>query len=245
MGSIVNEASLRAIVINGLRPQEQQQVRISGEPHHHLRVSRVRPGEKILLILGEGRSALSELIHIEKNEALLNILSYKNSPRSYDIEVCLGLLKKDAMEEVAKLVTELGVKKVTPVLTQYSQRTSQQFKRWNKIVEQAQQQSNNLYRPILSDVVELEKFLCGLNKSEVCSYLLSSLPGEMNLISSLPANKPSCLFIGPEGGFSSNEEEMIQRTVHASKVHLPMPIMRAPTAISVGVGHLISGLKFV
>lgn len=236
---------MRAIVLESSNIRDAKEFKVCGDAHHHLRVSRCRPGEEILLLLGEGRVAMSELIHVAKNESILKVLSFEQKTRPHDIEVCIGLVKKDAMEEAARLVTELGVKKVTPLLTEYSQRPSNQFKRWSKIVEQAQQQSNNSYKPELEDVVELEDFLERFKTTEMHSYLLSSLPQEVSLIEPSESERSSCLFIGPEGGFSLSEEEAILKSTNASKIHLPTPILRAPTAISVGVGHLLSGLKFV
>lgn len=236
---------MRALVLKHTFREIPNELSVSGEPHHHLKVTRCQPGEKILLLLGEGHTALAELASMNKNEAELQVLSFEKKTRPHEIQVCLGLVKKEAMEETAKLVTELGVTKLTPLLTQYSQRPANQFKRWSKIVEQAQQQSNNPYAPELARPIELEDFLESFHTPQMRSYLLSSLPQEVRLIEDAQDKCPSCLFIGPEGGFTQKEEEAILGSLNASRIHLPTPILRAPTAVSVGVGHLLSSLKFV
>lgn len=236
---------MRAIVLNETEIKVAQQLSITDEGHHHLKVVRCKISERILLLLGEGLVAEAEVLQVNKTQTQIEVLSIDQKNRPYEIEVCIGLIKKEAIEEVARLSTELGVKQVTPLLTRYSQRPTNQFKRWEKIVEQAQQQSNNPHRPALSEPAELGHFLENNHDKLIPSFLLSSRSHNVSLARTNSNERKACLFIGPEGGFTREEEEMVINTAGAMRVHLPTPILRAPTAVATGVGHILSSLKFV
>jgi len=231
---------MRAIVIKDTEVDVGEELAVTEEAHRHLKVTRCIAGETILLLLGKGDVAQAEILKSNKTETTLKIRSTEHWSRLSHIEICIGLVKKDAMEEIAKLVTELGVEKVVPLLTKYSQRPSNQFKRWDRIVEQAQEQSNNAYTPILAEPVEIRDFLFSQKDLGLNNYLFSSKPDDFHAQAATSEIIKKRLFIGPEGGFSSDEEDLIVHSVGAQKIHLCTPILRAPTAVSVGVGHVLS-----
>lgn len=236
---------MRAVVLKETKVEPGKELVLKGEAHHHLKVARCRAGEHILLFPGEGLIARAHTLQVGKNETRVEVHSLEQKQRLYEIEICVGLVKKDAMEEVAKISTELGVKEITPLLTRYSQRLSNQFKRWDKIVEQAQQQSNNPYAPVLKETIEFDDLLKNPQKPTGRNFLFSSLPGDIELGLTDPSKLSTRLFIGPEGGFTESEEVALLGQLDTTRVHLPTPILRAPTAISVGVGHVLSSLKFI
>jgi RsmE family RNA methyltransferase len=47
------------------------------------------------------------------------------------------------------------------------------------------------------------------------------------------------IIIGPEGGFSSSERELILSLKHVVSHYLPVNILRASTALPVSVGYII------
>jgi RsmE family RNA methyltransferase len=50
------------------------------------------------------------------------------------------------------------------------------------------------------------------------------------------------LIIGPEGGFSPQELELLHSKEALRVVNLPTPILRSPTAVAAGAGIMIESL---
>mgnify|MGYP001199164823 CR=1 FL=1 len=70
-------------------------------------------------------------------------------------------------------------------------------------------------------------------------------PQDKNLI--VPKNqiksfKKGLVIIGPEGGFSPEEELFLEGGSKTIKIHLSTPILRAPHALSVAIGFLLGCL---
>ena len=66
------------------------------------------------------------------------------------------------------------------------------------------------------------------------------------LPSSLETLNGKCLgFVGPEGGFSEEEEHQISLIPGSCSIHLPTPILRAPTAIASLAGVIFTKQKLL
>ncbi len=75
---------------------------------------------------------------------------------------------------------------------------------------------------------------------EVNLIYFTSRPTSLNFKMESPLASQTIILIGPEGGFSEAEEAKIMAYKKAKIVHLPTPIMRAPTAVATSIGYLLS-----
>jgi 16S rRNA (uracil1498-N3)-methyltransferase len=208
---------------------------ISGEVAHHLSVARVKTGEEILVLNGNGEYATCKVENLTKKDVLLKTIKVSKENKKHNVSIAIGVPKKDAMEDIIKICVELGVNNIYPLTTQYSQYKLEENERLFRIIESALIQSNNLYWPKIYKQNSLEFFLENL---KVPLVYFSSRKIDNNL--SINSDEEIVILIGPEGGFSSTEEQLIRNYKLTNAIHLDTAIMRAPTAVATSVGYLLS-----
>jgi 16S rRNA (uracil1498-N3)-methyltransferase len=210
------------------------EVVIDGDRAHHLQVVRVKKDEEILALNGKGSQFFATISEVTKKEIVLKIISSKFQNLKSNIELAIALPKKDAFEDILKIAVELGVSKIYPLSSEFSQYEYSFNDRVGRLLESALVQSNNLYLPILADQESLGQFLID-NKSPIAYF--SAANSEIKLKQS--TEEKIIILIGPEGGFSEREESQIIENENVSVIHLPTPILRAPTAVAASVGYLL------
>jgi 16S rRNA (uracil1498-N3)-methyltransferase len=208
---------------------------VTGDPLHHLSVTRIRPNEEILILNGKGKKLFGKILSIGKKTAEIKILSSEFSIEGHHIGLAIGLPKKEAFEDILKMATELGVRNIYPLKTDFSQFEYVENERFQRILESALIQSNNAYFPVIHSQMSLSDFLATQKKPLV---FFNSQPKVLRKIPKLADEK--IILIGPEGGFSGKEIEKIRAYEINLEIHLPTPILRAPTAVATSVGYLLS-----
>ncbi|OFZ14303.1 MAG: hypothetical protein A2X86_05495 [Bdellovibrionales bacterium GWA2_49_15] len=218
--------------------------------HHLKNVVRVHHGENILGLNGNGLELL--LQHEtsgpqDKKSLRLIIRKCTIHPRLKGPRIAIGVLKKDGIEEALRLAVEIGLEKIIFLNTKYSQRDlsfSPLSDRYFRIMESALLQSNNFFFPSIEGPLDFDIFLKSLdpNCALFCYGLSEGISGAMK---SKVLPDPGLNFsniitlIGPEGGLSEDEEKMALTHDRSMCFRLPMPILRAPHAMSVARGHVI------
>jgi len=210
---------------------------LTEEQAHHLGVVRLRVGEQILVLNGKGEKALAKILILTKKSGQVQIQSVESDHRKHQISIAVGVPKKDAFEDILKIAVELGVVDIYPLTSQFSQYEVEVSDRLNRLIESAMIQSNNLFWPAVFKQTTLEKFLENFDGDLI--YFTSRPAKNDEKIPSSQTNKLTIL-IGPEGGFSESEEAKIMAYKKIKIVHLPTPIMRAPTAVATSIGYLLS-----
>ena len=220
------------------------QIIVEEEKYHHLKVIRVRSGEEILLLNGKGDMVVTKVEKIDKKSISLTVqnimFAKKQTP---DLTVFLAAPKKDAFEDCVRFCVELGVTQLVPVMSQFSQFDPAHLKRANKIIESSLEQSNNPYYLEISPPITFEEAMKKIAQFD-SSFAFSSIPqaGVDQLEKMSVEAGPIAICIGPEAGFSKEEEEMLGASCR-SLLNLPLPIMRTPTALCVAVGHVLGMMK--
>jgi 16S rRNA (uracil1498-N3)-methyltransferase len=233
-----SEVEVRAVYLEGIQVDEGKKIVLDGDVHKHLaKVVRVKKTEKIKILNGEGVSALAVIESVDKKETCLSIESVSKSPDSRKFHLIVGLTKKEALEEVLRKSVELGVSSLRFVESEYSQKSFLKPDRISNILESAYCQSNN---PWKLDNIELIKFaqLEQMIKEHSSAFLMTLV--DSNLTHTVTVD--SLLLIGPEGGFSAQEEALLT-SWGVDALKLEIPIMRAPTAAVCGIGFLHCALR--
>ena len=104
---------------------------------------------------------------------------------------------------------------------------------WQAIIVGACEQSGRTQIPILEEPVSLEACL---NKYKA-DFCIGMLPTSTEKFSDLKLDKPKqniALFIGPEGGFTDEEESLMQ-SYEINTVRFGPRIFRAETAVIAGL----------
>lgn len=215
-------------------------VAIQGEDVKHIiKVLRLEKGAIISINNCEGQEYIGEIISTDKKEVLVNIKEEisLNNESPIDIYLFQGLPKSTKMDLIAQKATELGVKEITPVITERVVIKSEigeykKLDRWQRISLEACKQSKRSLIPIINSPIEFEKLLKLLENMDliVVPYENEEGYGIKNVIKNLHTEvKKVGIVIGPEGGF---EEEEIRKlkALGAHIVTLGPRILRTETA---------------
>ena len=228
---------------------DNHRITITGEDVKHIRnVLRCMPGDALELSDGSGMDYDVAIESIEKDSILTKIVNERPNKTEPPVNITLfqGIPKADKMEYIIQKCVELGVVKIVPVMTartvvrvENARDAASKTARWKRIALEAAKQCDRGAVPQVEEPVRLEM---ALKMAESCDLRL--LPyeeeTEVNLRKHLQDYKESntgesgrisniALFIGPEGGFTTDE---VQKSVKSGfkSVTLGPRILRTETA---------------
>jgi 16S rRNA (uracil1498-N3)-methyltransferase len=192
-----------------------QQLQLNDEQTRYVgRVLRLRAGDSMTLFNGEDGEFDTILESVGKNTATVLIGAKLESATESPLKVHLvqGISRSERMDLVIQKATELGVKRISPVLTEFGvvkldpKRAARRRDHWQGIARSACEQSGRTRPPLIDDPIALNDWFGAHTKAADNDLILR--PGATTALSSLsaPATK-ICLLIGPEGGFSDSEYE--------------------------------------
>lgn len=211
-----------------------ERVEVRDETFHHLvNVSRLRLGDTVLLMNGQGKMAPAKIIELTKRHASLEVGTTQYVIRSAILDVAIAIPKKDALEAMLKMSVELGVRRVWLLRGEYSPERLPEASRINALLESSLEQSNN---PWLPEVMLLENWQ-QLPWADYQHVLAFDLAGSANLDWKPQTSDSILTLIGPEGGFSQVEKASWP---NARMVKLDTSIMRAPTALACAWGWMLA-----
>ncbi|MCC5923954.1 MAG: 16S rRNA (uracil(1498)-N(3))-methyltransferase [Crocinitomicaceae bacterium] len=213
------------------------------ESKHICKVLRMQNGESIALVNGKGTEAIAMIIENHPKKCLIEIQSVKEfNKENFHIHIALAPTKNmDRTEWLVEKMTELGVHEISFILTSQSERKNIKLERLEKIAVSAMKQSKRYFLPTLNPLISLRDFFelhspCGIAH---CSELtkkqnISKLTKEQ--IKNLP------IIIGPEGDFTSEEINMMQKNENLF-LHLGNTRLRTETAALYACAILKSKLE--
>ncbi|MBQ9673230.1 MAG: 16S rRNA (uracil(1498)-N(3))-methyltransferase [Ruminococcus sp.] len=206
-----------------------------GEDGRHIAKSlRMNKGEGLTLCSPSGTVHDSIIEDISADTVSVKILSSKLSDAEPNIEVTLyqALPKGDKMEFIIQKAVELGVTKIVPMISSRcisrpdKKSLSKKIPRWQKIAKQAAMQSGRGIIPKIGKCVSFKEAVDSADGKKIIFY---ELGGE--IVRKILGNKPEkiSIFIGSEGGFSSEEVALVTES-GGQKATLGKRILRAETA---------------
>ena len=198
--------------------------------HYVVNVMRLKRGSSINLFNKEGEWRC-EIIFLDKDRVEVKFLEkIKQSNDLSKIELAICLIKKSPMETIFQKATELGVKKITPLISERTEIKELNYDRAKKIVIEATEQSNQLNPPEISEVTKFKDFLKNVNSTT--KILFADVNSKKNLTSEdFKDIKSICILIGPEGDFSPAERESIFKNQAVIPFTLSKNILRSDTAV--------------
>jgi 16S rRNA (uracil1498-N3)-methyltransferase len=227
---------MRAVFIQNI--VEENSFRISGDAFHHLvNVIRIQAGEEILVLNGKGLKLTAMVENISKKDLVLKEISRSLETRPYLMDLALGIPKRDALELCLREATELGIRRLYLVESDYSNIKIPEIDRLIKIMISSVEQSNSSFIP---EVIQASWINLPWDDYGYKVIMDSRPRSSKNLVPVL--SSPNLLIVGPEGGFSKNEINYFDDHQLVDVLHLPTPILRTPTAVATGSGWLLQRL---
>ena len=198
--------------------------------HYVVNVMRLKRGSSLSFFNKDGEW-LSEIIFLDRDRVEVKFLNkIKESYKSSNIELAICLVKKSPMETILQKATELGVSKITPIISERTEVKELNFERASKIVIEATEQSNQMAPPKILKTIKLKDFLENLD--ETTKLLFADVNSKNDLINdNFKGFKSLCILIGPEGDFSPSERELILSISEVIPFTISKNILRSDTAV--------------
>ena len=206
------------------------------DAHHILHVMRMKKGEEIEVVCnGHLYSAIIKDINplsIEKNYEIPS-----DSEIKAEITLFYVLAKGDKVDLVIQKATELGAKKIVLLTSERcvvkweKKEIDKKIERFKKIAKEASEQSHRLIVPEIIGVYPLNNIPTSLFL-DLNLFAYEKEAGTTNNLHELLNSKHDgvSILVGPEGGFSEKEAEMVVEKYHFIPVSLGKRILRSETS---------------
>ena len=209
------------------------------EAHHILKVFRLRPGDTVFLIDGSGMEYEAVITDTAKNRVAVSIeKEYQPATESeLKITVGQGYLKDKKMDVLVRHLTELGIARWMPLLSEYSvaqpdmKKIDSRIQRWEQIAKEAVKQCRRTRVPEIMTPAALEEALTRRKNDDLKIMFYENETVPLTKLKHLAAPGPLKIFVllGPEGGFSGDEIDMARSSGFIT-ASLGPRILRAETA---------------
>lgn len=211
--------------------------------HYLLRVLRARPGTEFTGIDPTGRRSLLRIEECGEDalEAVVVSVAEPAPDTRPDLHLYAAALKGGNFDLVIQKATELGVGRITPIITARTvsrppkERVDKRVRRWQTIAEEACRQCGRGNVPAVDAPLQWQEALAEWREARtpgIIPYEALAGEDEHSLRAILMETKPLrslAAFIGPEGGFTPQEiDEATAAGVRP--VSLGPLILRAETA---------------
>ena len=209
-------------------PNPLSQNLIEGDAAHYLiRVLRVKVGQSIELFDGQGQRMSAEVAQMDRREVRLNCSEIQAVDNRSPIHttLCLALIKPERFEWALQKACELGVDSIQPLICDRSDgrltdKLDKKMSRWQAILNAACEQSQRSHLPTLADPITLAE-LVPAGRGWVLDPTATA--------GMTPTDQPTQLLVGPEGGWSPAELELISQKGFTG-IRMGPRVMRAETA---------------
>lgn len=191
------------------------------ESHHLINVLRKKTKEKIKLINGKGSEYEGEIVEITKRGKTLKVkvkilqLLRTEKPSLKNVLAFVPLLKGNKTEFLIEKGTELGIHKFFPFTSDFTvvKPSPKIIEKLKKKALNALKQSGRLYLPEINLPINLKDFL---NKNTFISSLkivalYEGVSFSQELAEKILASDQIVLLSGPEGGFSKEEINLLDK----------------------------------
>ena len=237
----------------------EKEIHLSAEESHHLlTVLRARPGDEIEIFDGRGRTARAELDSFRKKIARIKIRPADIRRVEAPVPALIlfqAIPKHSGMEAIIQKATELGVRKIVPVMTERvvvklnNSVAGERVERWRKIALASVKQCQAAWLPEVTRIAPLAeavacdqsdlKIFGSLASHDRRSGLASHAPGFREFLGKVDRSSINsiAIVIGPEGDLSGEE----QRLLTAAKfqpVSFGEEVLRVETAAIFGLSVL-------
>lgn len=218
---------------------------------HITRVMRMNPEDTVICCDDEGTCYLCTLIETAPDFVKAKVVKSLDKDAEMPVKVLIahGLPKSDKLELVIQKGTELGAHSFIPFQADRSivkidaKNEGKKLQRWGKIAKEAAEQSHRNYVPTVQTVHSLNKLIKTFHQysSVIIAYEEDAKDDEKSrfrqILQRTRTGDSLLLVVGPEGGFSDREIE-IMKEAGAISCALGPRILRSETAPLYGLAAI-------
>ena len=231
----MNKKSKTRIFINK-KLSNNMMIYIKEKQHHFLKnVLRAKIGDEIIIFDNLTGEWVSKVMSISRDNIVLQI-SKKNRDMKgeSDIWLVFAPIKQYRLNIAIQKATELGVSKLIPCQTNFTNSNSLNYNSLNLNIIEAAEQCERLTLPVLENQIKLEDYLLNHPSDRALIFCNENNKSENSIFSKIIKIKDKykkwSLLIGPEGGFSDKEILEIEKIPNCFSVSLGSRVLRSDTA---------------
>lgn len=207
------------------------------EAMHALRVLRMKSGDEMMLMDGQGVFYRAEVVLAASRRCAYKILEVMPQQPQWSGKLHIAIAPTKMMERMEWMVekaTEIGVDEFSFLNCQYSERRVLKTQRLDKIVVSAVKQSHKAWKPVLNDIESFDKFVSKpVSGQKFIAHCYNEIPRTFlfDELRKTPAQEHGevLVLIGPEGDFSIDEVRMAMANGYIP-IHLGKSRFRTETA---------------
>lgn len=176
---------------------------------HIVQVLRMGKGEKLNLTDGKGKLLTCEITDAHKRRCTVNVIQQRElPPPARHISIAISLLKNaNRFEWFLEKVTEIGVSEIIPLICERTEKEKFRMDRMQNILVSAMLQSQQCWLPVLHEPDRFDDLVMReFGNAE--KFIAHCANGDKYQLINQPINQPTCILIGPEGDFTSQEIEL-------------------------------------
>jgi 16S rRNA (uracil1498-N3)-methyltransferase len=151
-----------------------------------------------------------------------------------DLWLLTAPIRAERFEWIVEKATELGVRRIVPVLTARVNHGRLKPDRLRAHMVEAAEQCGRTALPELADMAKLADLLAGWDPGR--ALLFADEAGGADMVALKPTC-PAAILIGPEGGFSADERAAILALPATRRLGLGPRILRADTAVVAAIAQ--------
>jgi len=185
------------------------------ESSHLARVLRIKEGDPVEVLDGRGGRFSAQCLQVNRSSVSVQINEvHQASAQVPSVRMAIALGKGNKWDDLIRPLTEFGLAVLTPLLTERTEgsispsKLQDKKERWQKLAQEACKQSGNTWMPKFDDPITYTEFVSGISQNEDC-WMTSLTPYTTSFAPRRNAERIS-IFVGPEGGWSPQEEEIAQ-----------------------------------
>ena len=202
------------------------------QSHHASHVIRLEEGDALGLFDGQGGEYQAQIIEKSRQGIRFKICDKRvHEKEKRIIDIAVAWVKEKALRFIVEKSSELGVQHIFFVKSAYSQGVSEKQERGilDRLQEVAYESIKQCRRPFFLSLKSVNSYQEIWEKSPESYAIIFCKHQEKQQVLKLSPNKRWLFCIGPEGGFSDQEEEVFFKN-DAESISLSPYILRTETA---------------
>lgn len=206
---------------------------VSGEEHNHLKnVLRLNKGALVTVVCGDEFNYNCEILEVNKNNSVLKVNSVTENMCNPKVNLTayVALIKNDKLNLIIQKLTELGVTNIVPFESKYTiiKENKLKHEKLQLISNQSVKQCGRSIPALIYPTINISQIDCKKHDLVIFANESEKSVKISDVISNNKINN-AALIIGPEGGFTEDEKQMLINN-GAKSVTLCSRILRAETA---------------
>ncbi len=218
---------------------QKSKITLNRKQSHYLKnVMRVSLNDRICIFNEADGEWTGVICLLKKNCCEILIDSFSRSSDSfYDVWLLFAPVKQARLDYLAQKSCEMGVKKLWPIFTEYTQVKNININRIKSNLIEAAEQCGLTSIPSIADSKKFDHILSGWDnifddrRVIFCDERSSTEVFEALNTEENKEQKKWAIIIGPEGGFSDSERSIIKEKNNSIGISLGPRVLRSDTAV--------------